>query len=320
MKKTNLIVFIIISLFFASYLNAANLRIKWFNGKKYVYLTDIAKYYGMRLSANKKSASLTSKYSNIKFVYDSRKGEINNTIVYYLFAPAYISGQPIINIKDFQYILEPILRNKALKKQNIKTVIIDPGHGGRDNGAKGRFSKEKNVTLKIAKKLANKLSLNGFRAIITRNKDAYKSLEARPAVASYYKGDIFISIHCNSASKNVTGIETYIYPPAGTPSTSSAKASSYKQQNGDLYAGNSAKLGYEIQKSLIKLDSPDRGVKHARFAVLRLSKVPSVLIETGFISNRSEEIRLNSNNYQEKLATAIVNGIVKYRYDVLRGT
>ncbi|HJO92748.1 MAG TPA: N-acetylmuramoyl-L-alanine amidase [Victivallales bacterium] len=320
MKKPYLAVFIIMPLFFLCSLNALDLKTTWFNGKKYVYLKDIARYYGMNLSTNKKYANLTSRYSNLKFTYNSKKGEINNTIVYYLYAPAYISGQPIINIKDFQYIIEPILRSKALKKQNVKTVIIDPGHGGKDRGAKGRIVKEKDITLKIAKKLADILSVNGFKVIITRNRDVYKSLNARPALASYYNADIFISIHCNSAASNVKGIETYIYPPAGTPSTSSIRASSYKRQNGDLYAVNSARLGYEIQKSLLRTGSPDRGVKHARFAVLRLSKVPSVLIETGFLSSTSEEIRLNSYNYQKKLASYIADGIIKYKQAVSQGT
>jgi N-acetylmuramoyl-L-alanine amidase len=318
MKKIYLVTFTIIPIFFACSLNALNLQTKWFNGKKYVYLTDIAKYYGMHLAINKKYAILSSKYSNLKFTYDSKKGEINNTLVYYLYAPAYISGHPIINVKDFRYLIDPVIRNKALAKQNIKTVVIDPGHGGKDRGAKGRFSKEKDINLKIAKKLANKLSNSGFRVIITRNKDVYKGLNARPAIASYYHGDIFISIHCNSASRNVKGIETYIYPPAGTPPTNSIIAS-HTRHNGDLYAKNSAKLGYEIQKSLVRLGAPDRGVKHANFAVLRLSKTPAILIEVGFISTPSEEIHLSSNSYQEKLAAAITNGVIHYRQAALKG-
>ncbi len=287
------------------------------NGRDYLFLKDIAKIYNMKLSVSKDSAGLSNKYASLLFNFDSRKGEINKTVVYYFFAPSYNSGNPIISQTDYNELILPILNSSSLKKQNVTTVIIDPGHGGKDSGALGKNVNEKNVALSISRKLANILIKNGFKVIMTRNRDVYLPLKTRPDVANKFKGDIFVSIHCNSAGKDITGIETYVYAPSDTPTTYSKETPNAKNE-GDIYAQNSANLGYNIQASLATLGQNDRGLKHARFAVLKYSSVPSALIETGFLSSSSDESKLKSDSYQTSIAQMIAEGIMKYKNNVAK--
>jgi len=289
-----------------------------FNGRNYLYLKDIAKVYNMKLSLSKNKATLTNKYVSLLFNFDSRKGEINKTVVYYFFAPSYNSGNPIMSQTDYNELILPIFTPSSLKKQTVTTVIIDPGHGGKDSGALGKNVNEKDVALSISRKLANILIKKGFKVIMTRNRDVYLPLKSRPDAANKFNGDIFVSIHCNSAGKDVTGIETYVYAPSDTPTTYSKETPSANNE-GDKYAKNSANLGYNIQTSLAKLNQVDRGLKHARFAVLKYSSVPSVLVETGFLSSPSDESKLKTDSYQSSLAQAIAEGIMRYKSNAAKG-
>ncbi|MCP4180245.1 MAG: N-acetylmuramoyl-L-alanine amidase [bacterium] len=292
-------------------LNAKNIRSTERFGRTYVYLRDVAKYYGMSITIFKKYAQLKSKYSNLKFNYDSRTEKINGVKVNFSFAPIYNSGNPLISKTDFLLLINPILNSKSLKRSKVRTIVIDPGHGGKDNGAEGNRAKEKNITLSIARKLAKILSAKGYKIIMTRNRDVFLQIKNRPKVNDRFGGDLFISIHCNAASPSASGIETFILTPAGASSTySSKKVASY--ENGNSNDKYNAKLGYEIQKSLLRTGKKDRGLKHARFAVLKYSHKPAVLIETGFLSNSHEGKLLKQSKYQTLLAQLIANGILKY--------
>ena len=291
---------------FAVYFNGIT-----FSGTKYIYIKDVAKHYGMTISQNSKFCYLKSQTRKIVFEFPKRSAKINGIVVNLLFTADYNSGNSIISEKDFQLVLEPIMNPNVIKKKKVKTIVIDPGHGGEDNGTHGSYSKEKNITLSIAKKLAQQLSAKGYKVIMTRNSDKTVELASRPAVIARYGADMFISIHANSAKRNISGIETFILAPAGTSSTYTKKIVQTRE-NGNLYDLNNAKLGYEIQKNLKKMGREDRGLKHARFAVLRKATKPAVLIETGFLSNRGEEKLLNSSNYQNSIAQCIAAGIISY--------
>jgi len=315
--RTGLILFIIC----AFYTNASAFKVRstMYGGNKYVYLSDIAKFFGMKLSVNKMYSKLYSKYSLIRFNNNSKDVILNGIKVYLSLPAIYNNGKPIISETDLTLLVNPILRSQSLTKHRLRTIVIDPGHGGKDEGAAGTTFKEKNIALSIAKKLRNILLKNGFKVIMTRSSDRFIPLKSRPAICNKYNGDIFVSIHCNAASKQVKGIETFIYTPLGTASTHSYNNSG-KAHLGNLSDKNNAKLGYEIHKRLINskyTKTNDRGLKRAKFAVLRYSSVPAVLIETGFISNSNEQRLLGSSNYQTALATSIASGIIAYRNAIL---
>ncbi len=304
--------------------NASAFKIKftWYNNKKYVYLADIAAYYGMRFNNNKKNSELNSKYSRIKIKHGAKDVYINGRKVFLSEPAIYNGNKPAISEVDFLLLLDPILRKTPLKHHKLTTVIIDPGHGGKDPGGIGKYYKEKNIAFSIALKLKHILSRSGFRVILTRTNDYFISLKSRPALALKYPNSIFVSIHCNIAgNKSVNGVETFIYAPAGTISTHGGHTAPPKMY-GNRYDKNNTRLGYEIQKQLInsnKYDITDRGVKHAQFAVLKYCPIPAVLIEAGFLSNNTEEKRLGSNAYQDYISLAIARGIIAYRNAMIKG-
>jgi N-acetylmuramoyl-L-alanine amidase len=170
-----------------------------------------------------------------------------------------------------------------------KTIVIDPGHGGRDSGAKGvRGTFEKVLTLRTAKLLDEKLRAAGAKSVLTRSQDVYVSLNNRVSFAHYYQADAFLSLHYDSTVyPSAKGITTYYYN---------------KQKDHSL--------GQSIQNELIKQTSlSNRGVKYGNYHILRQNKRPSVLLELGFLSNISEEAHVSTPQYQEQITTAIFNGL-----------
>jgi N-acetylmuramoyl-L-alanine amidase len=210
--------------------------------------------------------------------------------------------------------IDPVLRSKAVPTHRMRVIAIDPGHGGSDRGAKGRLYEEKALVLGIAYKLRNVLRKKGYQVVMTRDRDVFPSLKQRPEYANKRHADIFISLHANSAGKKsyINGIETFSATPAGAASTHDSKPK-YKRENGNSYDKNNSRLAYEIHKSLIKkTKAEDRGLKKARFLVIREAKCPAVLLELGFLTNPREERALGRSAYQQALADAIAEGIMNY--------
>ncbi|ETI91237.1 N-acetylmuramoyl-L-alanine amidase [Clostridium butyricum] len=184
--------------------------------------------------------------------------------------------------------------------KQLKTVVIDPGHGGYDAGSVGiNGTIEKNATLSISLKLGAILEKKGFNVVYTRESDNVtwpsdnkKDLAARAAIANEASADIFISIHLNTFKmEEVRGTETY-YNRVST---------------------EGKKIAELIQNKIVKdVRSKDRGAQPGNFSVLKKVSAPAVLIELGYISNKSEESLLNSRSYQNKISGAIADGIYAY--------
>ena len=220
----------------------------------------------------------------------------------------------------------------------IETICIDPGHGGEDFGAIGRSKlKEKDVTLKIAFKLKKLIeSRTGLRVIMTRDKDSEVSLNSRASIANNQLAQMFVSIHANSSfRKSAYGSETFFVSLQATDPESLELAQKENQnqenpgetiQNDELkmilwnmaqteHIRESSKLAEFIQNELNELlGTRNRGVKQAPFRVLMRTAMPAVLIETVFISNAAEEKKLQSDEFLDKIASAIYNGISKFIY------
>ncbi len=231
------------------------------------------------------------------------------------------------------------MRSSNIAKQlalGVKKIVIDPGHGGKDPGAPG-YRKgvwEKDITLDLAKKLAGKLSKSlQCDVVLTRSTDKSLSLEERTAIANTEKADLFISLHCNAAeNKKLKGIETYflnlatdekaIAVAARENATSKKNISDLETILNDLMKNakinESSRLAGVVQNSLVSEMEKnysginDLGVKQAPFYVLIGARMPSVLIETAFLSNRKECDRLTSSAYLENLSNSIKAGIEKY--------
>ena len=230
----------------------------------------------------------------------------------------------------------------ALAKQlalGVRRIIIDPGHGGKDLGASGIIKGvyEKDITLAIAKKLENKVK-NSLKCevILTRSTDRYIALEERTAIANTKNGDLFISIHANAAkSQDAYGIETFflnlatdddsIMVAARENATSTKNISDMKSVLTDLMqnakVNESSRLAATVQNALCsQLSSKfsnikNKGVKKAPFYVLLGAQMPSILVETSFITNDRECRRLANPEYQEQICNAIITGIGQYIKD-----
>jgi N-acetylmuramoyl-L-alanine amidase len=192
------------------------------------------------------------------------------------------------------------------------TVIVDPGHGGSDEGASGHNLKEKIVTLELARRLVSRLNALGFTAILTREADEFVSLPQRVEIANAVPGAIFISLHCNfSDNAAAHGIEIYRCQAKSegtsirvTMSAGDAEAIS------DVEGRLAQALGDSVME---RLHGDSRGLKIANFYVVRNVNFPAVLVECGFLSNAEDAKQLADEGYREKLAQALAAGIAAYR-------
>jgi N-acetylmuramoyl-L-alanine amidase len=222
----------------------------------------------------------------------------------------------------------------------IKTVVIDAGHGGHDSGCLGASNYEKTVCLSIALKVGEliKSSFPNVKVVYTRDKDVFVELHERAAIANRNKADLFICIHANSASPSAYGAETYVL---GLHKTDSQKQVAERensiikleQDNGaryknidlspdaliaiqlqmSVYLDQSILFAERVQSEFKAIGRHDRGVRQAGFLVLHQTTMPSVLIETGFLTNPSEEQFLGSKDGQEQMSTSIFKAFKRYK-------
>ena len=219
----------------------------------------------------------------------------------------YQFGTKLIHSESIPYSKkEPPLKAPLSSKSSF-IILIDPGHGGHDIGAKGKKGlHEKHINLDIAKRLQKKLLKSGFRVYMTRSKDQYISLWQRSSMTRTIKPHLFISIHTNAArSRSIYGIEIFYLS-----STSSKLNGPFHKQN----LWKSYRFAKKVQYDLCKtLKAYNRGVKSARFFILKNSVVPSILIEVGFITNAWEEKKLTNAAYRDQIAQAISDAIYHYK-------
>jgi len=217
-----------------------------------------------------------------------------------------------VSDSDWRSTLSLLFFPRSVRGHRIGVVTLDAGHGGTDQGAAGRFSKEKDITLRLVRRVAAILQACRYQVHLTRFSDTTVPLKNRSLMQRNRRSDLFVSIHVNAAAdRSVSGVETYCLTPADAPSSNGKPE--LRRHLGNLYDANNFALACRIQAALRKRTGAfDRGVKRARFAVLRDISAPGVLIETGFISHPEEEKKLNDPAYLEKIARGIAEGIVSY--------
>lgn len=208
---------------------------------------------------------------------------------------------------------------EVLRTAGGRLIVLDPGHGGSDSGAReGPRLVEKRLTLDIARRVRSKLKACGVDAVLTRDRDIDLGLDARTERARRLGADVFVSIHLNAArDRRVAGIETYVIPAAGVVSTASSRLTPGGAER-TVYAGNNFDaanmiLAYLLHHGLlVHSQSGDRGIRRARFQVLKTAPCPAALVECGFLSNRQEAERLAEEGYRDQLAEGIARGLLTY--------
>ena len=256
----------------------------------------------------------------LSLTVDSRRLSYNGINVWLAQPVALHNGSAHLAAVDIATLLNPLLvpaKNPASRK--IKTICLDAGHGGKDPGNQAGRQQEKDYTLLLARELRTQFLNTGFKVTLTRNNDSFIDLPARPELAKRSAADLFLSLHFNAArgadGSVVTGAEVYCMTPARTSSTNArgegASSGSYPGNRSDP---KNLLLGYHVQRSLVRrLGVEDRGVRRARFAVLRTAEMPAILIESGFMTDPAEAKKIFNPTYRRQLAQAIVSGVVSYK-------
>ena len=232
---------------------------------------------------------------------------------------------------------QPLITPRAQELPGIRTIVLDPGHGGKEVGAVGTNGLlEKDLTLAICRRLADSLaSKTGARVVLTRDDDTLVSLDQRTAIANQYKADLFLSVHLNAAVvKDAKGSETYFLSLEASDELAkraaeveNASASAAADPSSDLklilwdlaqqaYIGESSRFAQAIQEEMNAATGVgNRGVKQAPFKVLVGATMPAALVEVGFITNAEEEAKLQSAEFQALMVEAIARAVTRYKTD-----
>jgi N-acetylmuramoyl-L-alanine amidase len=196
-------------------------------------------------------------------------------------------------------------------------VILDAGHGGHDSGAKGQHGIEKEAALDVILRAKRLLTQQGYNVYLTRSNDVFVPLEKRAEFANRFPNAIFVSVHFNkSGSGAASGIETFALAPRGVPSMDEENFSynDLKLHPGHANDAENIALATSLHSSMLRhMRLYDRGIKRARFVVIRNIKIPGVLLEGGFMNHPVDGRLIASSSYRDAFARAILEGVGRYR-------
>jgi N-acetylmuramoyl-L-alanine amidase len=205
-------------------------------------------------------------------------------------------------------------RITAMLNPDLPTIVIDAGHGGQDPGTKGNGLVEKDLTLDMAFRVEKQLQMNGFRTFLTRKDDTFVSLSDRTELANRFDHSIFVSIHFNnSISSSASGLETFYASEKIPPEPEWSWAGFFGRRKPLESLDNGENLAGLIQTALVtRTEAENRGAKGQAFYVIRHTRAPAVLVEGGFLSNAFEARLIANPEYRERLASAVVEGVVQF--------
>ena len=233
------------------------------------------------------------------------------------FAPRLIKGLPYLHSLDAQKTFQVLLSALFQLPRTNRTIVLDPGHGGKDSGTQSSVNNEseKHYTLDWARRLRRLLAAGGWNVVLTRTNDSDVSLAERVALADRVNADLFLSLHFNSGTPNreLSGLETYCLTPTGMPSN---LLRGYEDDPRESHPNNAfdeqnVQLASRLHHSLLQATGAmDRGVRRARFmAVLRGQHRPAVLLEAGYLSNPGEARNIARPDYRQALADAVAKSL-----------
>jgi N-acetylmuramoyl-L-alanine amidase len=233
------------------------------------------------------------------------------------FAPRLINGLPYVHSLDAQKTFQVLLNALFPLPATNRTIVVDPGHGGKDSGTQSSACREweKHYTLDWARRLQQLLAASGWRVVLTRTHDTDLSLGDRVAVAERVNADLFLSLHFNSGGSNreLTGVETYCLTPTGMPSNllRGYEDDPRETHPNNLFDDQNLRLASRLHRTVLQATgAADRAVRRARFmAVLRGQHRPAVLIEGGYLSNLAEARKIDTPQYRQSLAEGVAKAL-----------
>ncbi|TCO83591.1 N-acetylmuramoyl-L-alanine amidase [Chthoniobacter flavus] len=300
---------------------AASSHAQWtlykISGRDYVPLENVANFYGLGHVQHVGNAtvmelggrSLKGSVGSVEFFINRLKFNLSYPITEY-------GGVPVISRMDLTKVIEPVLRPQKIKNAElVDTIVLDAGHGGHDNGATSLYGNEKSFTLDVVNRARMLLMQAGYRVVLTRSNDTFIPLEDRCRIANQYANALFISVHFNSGGAG-TGLETYTLAPRGVPSmmADGPRISDFEPCAGNINDSENIALATATHASLVvRSRMYDRGIKRARFVVIRDITIPGVLIEGGFLSNDYDARLIATPAYRQQMAMSILQAVQNYR-------
>lgn len=276
-----------------------------------------ARQLTLRWSSPTRVLTLTNRTARLAFAVDSQQAVVNGIKVWLTQPVTARNHGWLLAVLDADHVLRPLLQPAPPRATRpVRTIVLDPGHGGKDPGHQAGAREEKRYTLLLAQQLRARLRAAGYRVVLTRTRDTFLELAERPAAANRERADLFVSLHFNAApDAAIRGAEVFCLTPNGAASTHAPRSEVLNQTlPGHRDGARSLLLAWQVQKALVEQAGlADRGVKHARFAVLRDLTMPGILVEAGFLSSPGEAQRIADPRFRDRLAAAIVDGIEAYR-------
>ncbi len=292
------------------------------DNRQYVTIDDVAAFYKMRQTVSEGNTfRLVAQGSSIQGAKSGRDVLINGVKYVLCFPMISDAGGALISTMDVVKIIEPILRPQKIKNAAaVRTVVLDAGHGGHDSGARGPLGAEKDAALDVVLRARKLLEQNGYIVRCTRTSDTFIPLEQRAAYANRHTNAIFVAVHFNKSNTGGgTGLETYCLAPRGVPSMDeeNLRYSDFVQYKGHARDAENAALATTIHASLVRnLGLTDRGIKRARFVVIKNISIPGILVEGGFMSGAPDYQLIATPAYRQKMAQSILEGVNRYKQAV----
>ena len=287
-----------------------------YHERDYVTASSIHKFYRFNnLEVDGNNVWFRSPVLIMKATVGSQDLLINN-IKFVLSDPVLeLNGKACFSRLDLCKLIDPVLRPSYINSGNaFDTVILDPGHGGHDSGAKGIYGYEKDFTLKLAFAVKAELEKRGLKVVMTRSNDTFISLGGRVVFANKYPNSIYVSLHFNSGGSAATGNETFALTPQGASSVYGSRAVDAYSFNGNQRDSENIALATAIHASVVHhFKFVDRGVKRARWYVLKGLERPGVLFEGGFVTNANDAKFIAADNFRTELAVTLSQAIMNYR-------
>ncbi len=328
MKRFGHLIALTAGLLFAGWnARAASLTEYRVGTQNYIRLADWARLHDLKFhrAAGSREANARDSKTHVAVQVDASRIEVNGIAIWLSYPVLSSDGQVVVSSVDVRGVLDPMIRPRRLAPgKRIRTICLDPGHGGKAPGQKSGSRLEKTYTLALAEEVRTRLVLAGFNVVMTRRADEFVDLPDRNAIADRMKADLFISLHYNASANGGSeagGVEVYAMTPAGAKSTNvSNDIGPLHAWAGNEFDAENLQLAFQVQRSMVqKLTGiQDRGVRRARFMVLRLAEIPAILIEAGFMSNPGDARWIYSATGRKRAAQAIADGIVAYKRIVER--
>jgi N-acetylmuramoyl-L-alanine amidase len=298
---------------------AAEWKLVKYGGRDHLTLENVAEFYGMgKVQRAKNDFTIKSGPRSLRGTRNSKDLFINNLKFILSYPISEHNGKLLVSRMDLTKLIEPVMRPSRIKHAaEVDTVILDPGHGGHDRGARGQWGFEADYTLDVARRTRDLLLQQGFKVYMTRDRNVFIPLEDRARFANKFPNAIFISIHFNHGkSSTATGLETFTLAPRGVPSMMSdgPRMSDLNACPGNVHDAANMALATATHAAMVStVGGFDRGIKRARFHVIRNAKIPAVLVECGFLSNLADSRKIASSSYRQVLASAVSRAVRNYR-------